>query len=75
MSGTSGYIALALVGGAMVSLILVGAYFARGNDTNITPTGWSSNYNRSYNGVNNGLFGGRKTRNKNKNRKRKTRKA
>lgn len=64
MSGSSGYVALALVGGAMVSLILVGAYFARGDSIG-SPTGMYS-YN-----TNNRLFGGRKTlrRNKNKNRK------
>lgn len=64
-SNTSGYVALALVGGLMVSLIFAGAYYSSGSNIG-TPTGmgvYDTNYRQ---------FGGRKTHKRNKNKNRKT---
>ena len=64
MSNTTGYIAIALVGGAMISLIFGGMYYANSLDNKLTPTGMSA-----YQQVTPHFGGKTRKRNRNKNRR------
>lgn len=58
MSNSTGYLAMALVGGAMVAIIAGGMYYASG-DNKLTPTGMAA-YGQVSQGNFTPHFGGRK---------------